>query len=108
MLSPRALEVLALMAKHKHTTKGELVTEGIVGYLGSKQVAVRTAKQLHLCCAVDDTAITGETMRRYVISSVGEAILRRPILADEILIAIYAGKKFSVKDDKIVELKDQI
>lgn len=99
MLSPRALAVLQ-MASYLDE---EIVAEGIACFVGEERTTWGVVRQLLHCLALSDVSDT-KGIKRFVVSSSGEAILRRPDLATEIAAAVLGGINFTIRDDRVVPI----
>jgi len=73
-LTPRQLEVLAIMAAHPDDDEGELVYERGAAYLGDTRIAARTVFALLRACVIrEDGPNAG--IERYRINETGRALL---------------------------------
>lgn len=114
MLSKGAMRVLAelrdLEVKANAQENGdaddwpEIACEGIECYLGHRRIHARTVRSLLECMAISDSA--EGSFHRYTINDTGRAILRRPALADEVMIALCCGQgAFTIDgNDKLVRM----
>lgn len=104
MLSRGAMRILKELADDEDC---DLISEGIVAYCGSRPVAARVVHELVWSSAVEAVAPSERGARYYMISNMGRCYLRRPELADEYREWIMCRRgSFTVKDDRIVPLKD--
>ena len=74
-LTPRQLEVLAVMAAHYEDDEGELCYERGVAYLGDVRIAARTVTALLRACAIRAEHEQNAPVERYRINSTGRALL---------------------------------
>lgn len=94
------MSVLALMCDHKDDPEGEIVCDGLACWLGDRQISRSTvAVLLHHLAIKDVSDVKG--IDRYAINETGEAIVRRPQLAYEILEAVKVGRAFTTVDDRV-------
>jgi hypothetical protein len=106
MLTPAALEILGLLAKHEHTEEGEIVCDRLNCYLGYRRVHWKTINKLSDCSAITNSAHNNDA-KRYVITEIGHAILRRPELAEEVYLAYLRKKNFTIRNDRVVLMEDR-
>lgn len=79
----------------------EIVKDGHACYLGNKRISPRTVSSLLSLMALRETN-DGGALRRYSINSVGQALIRRPEIRDEIIGALLKGGSWTVENDKLV------
>ncbi len=82
----------------------DLVEECNVAFCGNRQTTTRVVRELLSIMAISITSGNGlrEDLTRYGISSIGQAMRRRPALEQEIQQAVYGNKgPFSIIDDRI-------
>jgi hypothetical protein len=108
MLTKAAIRVLKDLAEDEDC---DLVAEGIIVYCGHRQTNWKVLRQLLDHVAVSITFGGNNGMMKengatyFGINGVGEAILRRPALADEVYLQVWGRKgPFSIKDDRIEPL----
>lgn len=87
--------------------ESEVVREGRQCWLGSRRISSRILDEAIICSAVDDIS-DSKTVKRYVLSEIGRAVLRRPELAEEVTAAILSRQQFTVHDDRIVGIEEGI
>lgn len=78
-------------------------------YCGNRRTTKRVINELLSLTAIkctyrDQIPSGGYTL--YGINETGKALLRRPILADELSRALLKGERFTVIDDRVVLLAD--
>lgn len=110
-MTPATRSVLAAMAaayECEDYEGAELVCEGWYCYLGERRVHRRTVNNLLSILAVKDESDSGADghLKRYIISDIGQSILRRPELEDEVTLALLRSKSFTIKEDRIVWMDD--
>lgn len=103
-MKPRAREILQLMADAEPGSEdAELVVDGTIAYVGlertNKFIVHHLLRRLVLTDVSDVKGI-----ERYVISDTGRAVLRRPELEGEILAALAARERFTIRDDHLVPI----
>lgn len=107
VLSPRALWLLRTLAAFPcdadEDFEIDLVVEGKTVWLGAQRMRWATIEQCLRCLALSEDS-DGGLVRRYAINATGRAIARRPELAGEVFAAVHAGRPFTVRDDRIVEM----
>lgn len=83
----------------------ELVRDGRQCWLGLERVPGRIIEEGLSYCAISLTSSDGA--ERYAISDIGQSILRRPELAEEVKSALMTGTgSFTVRGDRIVPVDD--
>ena len=80
----------------------EIVRDGNAWWLGCDRLRASTVDELHRCVAISSTGESG--MEHFVINGTGRAIARRPALAEEVARAVFAGKPFTIRDDRVALL----
>ena len=85
--------------------EAEVVRERRQCWRGAERVRNRVLDEAIRCSAVDSVGEEGG-IERYVINGIGRAVLRRPELAEEVLAAALAGRRFTVRDDRVADLPD--
>jgi hypothetical protein len=83
----------------------ELVCEGLLCFLGERRVSLRSVKKLLQLVAIREDSYS-ESVHRYTLNDVGRALVRRPELEGEVREALLRGVNFTVKDDRLVELRE--
>lgn len=95
-LSKRQMRLLELM----RDTGEELVAEGLQVWVGEERFSVGSYKAVLRIAAIKDVSDC-KGLGRFVINDIGEGVLRRPELADEVAYAFIAGKNFTIKNDHV-------
>lgn len=118
MLTPRQMSVLKIMFEAEQADergevdpmadylKDEIVCDGLTCYLGDEPISWRTVKALLEVVAISDRSITGDSGRIFRLNDIGRSITRRPELAEEIRQSLYTGRSVTVRDDRLVPLKE--
>lgn len=102
-LSPRALQVLTVMAQDEHDEDHHIAVCGIQCWLGAERTSRAVVDQLLSCCAIRGDRIGSTTY--YSISESGHHIVARPELAGEISLAILKGQNFTVnKEHRVIKI----
>lgn len=92
------------VAALRHMMSGEeAVVSGLSAWVDAERFAVSTIYKLLAVTALTDVSDEGG-LCRYAINSTGRAILSRPQLADEIAVALCAGRNFTIRDNQIREI----
>lgn len=103
MLTAGMLRALDLLLKSKD---GAIAVEGLEAWIDHTRISRRTADGLLSHMAVTTDNRTGTGFMRYTPTTNARQILKRPALADEMMMRVWSGKPFSVTDDgKIVDLE---
>lgn len=81
----------------------DILCEGKVCYVGSRQTTWNVVYELIRIIAIDDVS-DSEKIKRYIINDTGHAILRRPELEAELKEALWTTKRrnFAVTNDRVV------
>lgn len=87
--------------------ESEVVREGRQCWLGSERVSGRVLEEAIRSSAVNNVS-DSNVIERYVINEIGQAVLRRPELAEEVMVAILSGRQFTVRDDRIIDMEGGI
>lgn len=103
MLTPRQLWLLReLAALPEDHDDAALLVVGRRCYFGTTPIHRSTINALIWVTAISKAYDDGPY---WIINSTGEAIARRPELADEVFVEILRGGAFSIIDDQIVRLE---
>lgn len=108
MLTRRAFEVLKIMvecATIDEEFEPEITVDGGQVWLGCERIRRSTLDQLLRVTALKET-VSGHGCERWVANDTGAAIVRRPDLAGEVFAALFGGKNFTVRDDRVVYLSE--
>lgn len=80
----------------------EIVQDGLC-YLGLRRIHPGTITRLLQLMAISDRSDT-EIMRRYRINDTGRAIVNRPEIVREIMVAVSRHQAFTIRDNQVVAL----
>lgn len=105
ILDQRLVGILMEMKVNENTGDGELVRDGRQSYLGDCRVPSTVVDKLLRLMAIRDVS-DSKGLERYVINSVGKAIINDPGIVGELVRFIAAGRPFTVREGKL-ELMDQ-
>ena len=105
-LTTRQVEVLQAMAKahaEERWDETEIVSEGIVCYLGNDRISWKT-----LNAFIDHVLVSLEgngSFRRWTINGTGLLVAKFPAIADKIWLTLRSGKPFTTDDEgNVIEI----
>lgn len=80
----------------------DLVREGREVWCGDRQTTHVVLNELLRLTAISVTWGDGDRLTYFGINETGRSLLRRPVLEDELIIAIMGHMPFSIIDDRVV------
>lgn len=108
-MTARQLEVLRQMAdaeKRDDFYNAEIISEGILCYLGDEKISRKTLNFFidHTLVSLD--SFSKESPQLWTINGSGRLIAEKPELINELFLRLHSGKSFSVEKDRFVDLKN--
>jgi hypothetical protein len=101
-ITPTVHYVLRKMADEEE----EMICERNECWVGDHRTTLGICRKLLRIMAIKEVSDTKDGLQRYAINETGHSILRRPELGNEIFYAVFNGRSFTVREDRIVPLAD--